>query len=116
MEETKKIPNEDLEAVSGGTASETAEDSRFLNVLLQGRPHQCDRYGSYRTWCGTHDQEIMNAWASVGIKAELNSGNIVSGGSDNEYFLNGKQITQEQARQHAMDVVGKHLTREQWDW
>jgi len=29
---------------------------------------------------------------------------------------NGKRVTQEQARQHAMKVIGKHLTRAQWDW
>jgi len=116
MEETKKIPNEDLEAVSGGSCYETADDSRFLNVLLAGRPGHCDRYGATRIWAEDHDKEIKDAWASVGIKAVLNNGNIFSTGTNNSYYLNGQWITQEQARQHAMDVTGVHLTRAQWDW
>ena len=115
MMATKKLSDNSLNFVSGGTMYETADDSRFLNVLLSGRPGHCDRYGSYRTWGGTHDKEIKNAWASVGIYAVLDSG-LLGKGDDNTYWLNGKWITQEEARQHAMDVVGIHLTRDQWDW
>jgi len=116
MTATKKLSDNSLNFVSGGTKAETADDSRFLNVLLYHRPHQCDRYGEYRVSCGDHDEEISEAWASVGIIAVLDSGNLAKQGGSNIYWLNGKQITQEQARQHAMDVVGVHLTRAQWDW
>jgi len=117
MTSTKKISDNSLNFVSGGTMYETADDSRFLNVLLQGRPHQCDRYGAYRCWGGDHDKEIEAAWNSVGIYVKFNSGLFLySKGKSNTYWLNGNLMSQEQARQHAMDVVGKHLTRAQWDW
>ena len=116
MMATKKLSDNSLNFVSGGTMYETADDSRFLNVLLAGRPGQCDRYGAYRTWYGTHNKEIGAAWNSVGISAILHCGDLFSEGSSNTYWLNGKRLTQEEARQHAMDVVGKHLTRAQWDW
>jgi len=116
MMATKKLSDNSLNFVSGGTCYETADDSRFLNVLLAGRPGQCDRYGSYRCWGGDHDKEIEAAWASVGIYVELHSGFLFSTGDDNTYWLNGKWMSQEDARQYAMDVVGKHLTRAQWDW
>ena len=116
MMATKKLSDNSLDFVSGGTMYETADDSRFLNVLLAGRPHQCDRYGAYRCWMGTYDDEIEAAWNSVGIYAVLNSGHLFSEGDDNTYWLNGKWMSQEDARQYAMKVVGKHLTRSQWDW
>jgi len=116
MTATKKISDNSLNLVSGGTKAETADDSRFLNSLLYGRPDQCDRYGEYRVSCGTHDVSIERAWQSVGITAVLNSGNLVKQGDSNTYWLNGRQLTQEQARQHAMKVTGVYLTRAQWDW
>ncbi len=116
MTSTKKISDNSLNLVSGGTKAQTADDSRFLNTLLYHRLGQCDRYGEYRVSCGDHDGEIERAWQSVGITAVLNSGNLVKQGESNTYWLNGRQITQEQARQHAMDVTGVYLTRAQWDW
>ena len=80
-----------------------SNDSRFLNVLLRGREGQCDRYGSWTA--GSHTGEIENAWASVGITI-----------SHSCYFLDGKKITREMARQHAQDIVGKTLQKSDWDW
>jgi len=116
MTATKKLSDNSLNFVSGGTKAETSDDSKFLNSLLYHRLYQCDRYGEYRVSCGDHDQEITKAWESVGIVPVLNSGNLVSQGDSNTYWLNGRQLTQEQARQHAMDVTGVYLTRAQWDW
>jgi len=112
MMATKKLSDNSLDFVSGGNCFETADDSRFLNVLLYGRPGQCDRYGDWRIEWEFHDEEIRNAWASVGVAAFLHDDFEVQ----NSYMVNGKWVTQEEAMQHAMDVTGIHLTRAQWDW
>ncbi len=111
MMATKKLSDNSLDFVSGGDYCETANDSRFLNVLLYGRPYQCDRYGEWRIEYQSHDDEIRTAWASVGVAAFLDDEDL-----NNSYMVNGKWVTQEEARQHAMDFVGVHLTRAQWDW
>ena len=58
------------------------------------------------------EDEVENAWAKLGVTVELND-NL---GIPNKYFLKGNQITQEQARQHAMNVVGKQMTEKDWNW
>ena len=112
MMATKKLSDNSLDLVSGGDCYETADDSRFLNVLLQGRPGHCDRYGEWRIFWQYHDEEIRNAWAVAGVAAWLHDNTEVP----NSYMVNGKWVTQEEARQHAMEVIGKHLTVDQWDW
>ena len=101
------MSEEELDQVAGGTASEIADDSRFLNSLNGST----DRYGAFRTFWGTGYKEIKNAWASLGIETDLNSGTL-----DNKYYLNGQEITQEQARQHAMKVTGHYMTESDWKW
>jgi len=113
MMATKKLSDNSLDFVSGGDNDETADDSRFLNVLLAGRPGQCDRYGATRIFFESHEKEIKNAWAAVGVLAELNDGWTVVG---NFYLAGGKWVSQEEARQYAMNYIGKHITRAQWDW
>ena len=44
----KALDTEEMENVAGGSYDQTADDSRFLNVLLRGHPAQCDRYGEKR--------------------------------------------------------------------
>ncbi len=116
MTSTKKISDNALSYVSGGTAAETADDSRFLNVLLQGRPGQCDRYGEWRVHWQNHDDEITRAWATVGVTVCIHSGNCLGDGKHNVYMAGGKFINQEEAREYAMNFIGKHITRAQWDW
>ena len=113
MMATKKISDEALNFVSGGDNNQTADDSRFLNVLLAGRPGQCDRYGATRIFFESHEKEIQNAWASIGVLAHLQDGWTVL---DNRYLVNGQWVDQEAARQYAMKVTGVYLTRAQWDW
>ena len=98
---------EELDNVAGGTCGEIADDSRFLNSLNGST----DRYGAFRTFWGTGFNEIKNAWASLGIETDLNCG-----ANDNKYYLNGQEITQEQARQHAMKVTGHYMTESDWKW
>ena len=109
----EKLTDDELDKVAGGTLREDADDSRFLNVLLQGtnKYHQCDRYGEFRMFWSSktaHD-DITKAWNSLGIEVEHNLG-------ANTYKLNGKSISREEAWAHAEKLVGKHLTKEQWNW
>ena len=109
----KILTAEEMEMVSGGSSQETSDDSRFLNVLLHGRAGRCDRYGTWRAGC--NKPEIVTAWASVGIKAVLNDHSMYQTIS-NEYYLNGKQISRDEAWAHAEQVVGRHLAKSEWNW
>ena len=102
------MSDEELDGVAGGDCYQTADDSRFLNSLNGS----CDRYGSTKIWFGGKKNEIEKAWASVGIKADVHTDLSDS----NKYFLNGQEISQEQARQHAMNVTGHHMTESEWKW
>jgi len=108
----EQLSDEQLERVAGGTTSEMADDSRFLNSLNGS----CDRYGEWRIRNQSHGEEITKAWATVGVKAELHSGYIFGEGEPNKYFINGRQVTQEEARQHAMKVTGHYMTEKDWKW
>ena len=110
MMATKKLSDNSLDFVSGGTSYETADDSRFLNVLLAGKPGQCDRYGDDRIYCEKHGHQVQRAWAAAGVTA------FISKDSLNYYLGGGKWLTQEQAREFAMNFVGKHLKKSDWDW
>ena len=113
--ELEKLSDEELDNVVGGNCYETSDDSRFLNVLLHEtkKYHQCDRYGATKVFfCPSTIDDVTKSWQSLGITAELCGG----GGSKNKYFLNGKEILQKEAWAHAEKLVGKHLTRAQWDW
>jgi hypothetical protein len=113
LKQKNVLSDELLDGVSGGSSQETSDDSKFLNVLLQGRPGKCDRYGTWRAGC--NKPEIVTAWASVGIKAVLNDHSMYQTIS-NEYYLNGKQISRDEAWAHAEQVVGRHLAKSEWDW
>ena len=107
------LTDEELDQVAGGTCAETANDSRFLNVLLQGttKYHQCDRYGAGKIFFSKGAREdVKDAWKSLGIRL------YYSVESGNEYHLNGKKISQSEAWAHAESLVGKHLTEAQWNW
>ena len=123
MADTKKMKElftenelspEQLEEIAGGTSNDMADDSRFLNVLLRGRPGQCNRYGEYK--CGSSytrgdiKKEVEAAWASVGIKADVNWD------APCFYWLDGEFITQIEAWEHAEKVVGKRLKKTDWYW
>lgn len=106
------MTNEELDEVAGGACYETANDSRFLNVLLKGtKYHQCDRYGEMTIFFmnGPLD-DVKKAWKSLGITLD---GAPLAG---NTYILDGKKISQSEAWAHAEKTVGKHLTKEQWNW
>ncbi|MBE8952133.1 MAG: hypothetical protein SR1Q7_03180 [Quinella sp. 1Q7] len=105
--ELEAMSDEELSMVAGGTKYEMANDSRFLNSLNGS----CDRYGEWRVLFEENLEEIKEAWKTVGIVAHL-----WDGANKNEYYLDGKQITQEEARQHAMKVTGHYMTEKDWKW
>ena len=112
-EEIKKdevLNDEQLEEVAGGTWGQTADDSRFLNSLNGS----CDRYGATRISFtpGTKiEEEVQKAWATVGVDFHWHGGAV----SDNEYYINGKKVTQGEARTHAMNVTGRIVDVSEWD-
>ena len=103
--ELETMSDDELSMVAGGTKSETANDSRFLNSLNGS----CGRYGALPG--NAHNEEIENAWKTVGITAHC-----YADSSKNTYNLNGNLITQQQAREHAMNVTGHHMTEADWNW
>ena len=106
--EDAAMSDEELDQVAGGNCYQMADDSRFLNSLNGS----CDRYGATRIFfSNVYCKEIEKAWSTVGITVTLSNEFVI-----NEYSLNGRKITQEQARQHAMKVVGKQMTESDWKW
>ena len=115
----KQLTAEELEEVVGGSNHDWADDSRFLNVLLRGRPGQCDRYGESDYVIPYHIDEVRAAWATVGVQARMpkkidGTGNSIV--SEPEYFIDGKRVRRVEAWEHAMKVVGKRLKRSDWYW
>ncbi len=92
-----------------------SEDSKMLNILLQGRECHCGRYEGNVAY--SHIDEIKNAWLSVGVKLEYKEtnhrGEILP---SYKYFIDGEHIQRDEAWKHAMEFVGKHLEQKDWDW
>ena len=109
------LTDEQLEQVAGGSPGETADDSRFLNVLLNGttKYHHCDRYGEFKVFTSPAScTDVEKSWNSLGIKIKIYRGSP----NKNEYTLNGKQISRDEAWAYAENKVGRHLTKAEWNW
>ena len=111
----KALDVEEMENVAGGSADQTADDSRFLNVLLRGHPAQCDRYGEKKITLdyANNDRrfaEIEAAWKVCGVEAKVKKSYA------NHYYIDGFEVTQSQAMNHAMNVMGKKLKKSDWYW
>ncbi len=105
INDIKQITDEEMEPVSGGKAYETANDSRFLNTL----GNFCDRYGSGKAyWFGSVGEEVTAAWSKVGVKFVKDDYKM------NKYYIDGRQVTQSQAMEHAMRVTGRRISPEDW--
>ena len=102
--------DEELNKVAGGTGRELADDSCFLNSLNGST----DRYGTFKaTFKGPKvSAEVRKAWKNVGVDARPDYGLFF----DNRYYIDGKKVSQNQARQHAMDVTGHQMKKSDWDW
>ena len=112
----KQVSTEQLEAVAGGTTHETADDSRFLNVLLRGHPAQPNRYGETRAGSAYESDkvagEVKEAWKACGIKF------VRRDGKNGYWDMNsGKKLEgQESAMMLAMRRMGKQLAWSDWYW
>ena len=113
----KALDVEQMDDVAGGTYQDIADDSRFLNVLLQGHPAQPDRHGetklelAYDSDNAPRYAEIKNAWKAVGVDVKIKDDDV-----GNKYSINGQKVTREMAMNHAMKVMGKQLQRSDWYW
>ena len=98
----EQLSDEELENIAGGTDFESAEDSKFLNNLLNGTEYyQCNSYSEYDLKNVVPRFQVMMAWKSIGIDVKLGEN------YKNTYILNGKEISRDQALEHAKKTVGK---------
>ena len=109
-DELERMSDAELDRVAGGGIMETTRDSQLLNRLNGST----ERYNIWQISVGNHDGEIVRAWAALGVQAIIHSGTFLSDGSDNRYFIDGKEVTQDQARLHAMNVTGHYMTWDDW--
>ena len=108
--ELEKLSDEELDNVAGSGNIESSNDTRFLNVLNGS----IDRYEPPKVWWSVDERDIAKAWATVGIDAKIDTDLWYS----NKYYIKGtkQELTQEQARQYAMNYVGKQLKESDWYW
>ncbi len=117
MKEDNALSIEEMEEIAGGTTNQCADDSRFLNVLLRGTKWQPERFGEYRfEYCGKGNrwpmiEDLKRAWSKCGIEAYLGSGQ-----HSNQYYSHGELVTQEEAREIAMQNRGIQLKESDWKW
>ncbi len=105
LDDSKKLSLESMEHVTGGRAIDTSDDSKFLNKLA----NLCDRYGSGMAyWSRAVGEEVTAAWAKVGVRFEKDDY------KQNRYFIDGKQVSQAEAMEHAQNVVGVRIRPEDW--
>ena len=116
MAENKKLSDDSLNLVSGGSVYETAQDSRILNTLLKGVPGQCKQYEVGDLRMKDNIAEIKAAWAKVGVDATLECGYFARSGAENVYKINGNTVTRDAAIKHAMLVVGKSIPVDDDSW
>lgn len=109
----EKLTDEQLENISGGSCHEMADDTRFLNSLNGST----NRYGATKCFFYGDEikEELKKGWATVGITCELSSA-AGTNPTKNKYYLNGKQISQGEARKHAMQVTGHWMDVGEWQW
>ncbi len=96
---------DELDGAAGGAAGEMASDSQFLNRLLQGRAGCPNIHSGMNCLLdgGAFRKELTAAWASVGITANL-SGSL---SGKNIYMLDGREITRQEAIDHANQMAGQ---------
>jgi hypothetical protein len=113
----KALDVEEMDNVAGGSIHEIADDSRFLNVLLRGHPAQPDRHGERKLELdyannGSRYAELRTAWEACGVHLHK-----IDETGGNRYVLHsGREVTREQAMNHAMNVIGKQLKKSDWYW
>jgi len=104
------LSDEELENVAGGDYKETAGDSVFLSFY-----GLCKKYGVWEIEFdkGTSKEEdVKRGWAKLGVTLEyhgrLESGSAFFGDSTNKYFINGKEVSRDDAYVHALMFIAEH--------
>ncbi len=112
FDESNKVSTEDMEQIAGGTSKETAADSRFLHELLRDNPdYQPHIYNARQVanvW--RYVKDIVGAWKSVGVICEASCGVASHLEKSNSYYIDNKEVSRQEAINHAMEVVGKTIT------
>ena len=97
MIDEKKLANaamndDELDQVAGGTVGETSDDSKFLydHGLVD------DWHGDFNTFFNwiPDSKEVDAGWSKAGITCVTKHSDV------NQYFLNGKEITHDEAIAH----------------
>ena len=92
--ELEKLKDEELEKVVGGSYSETAGDSKFLNI-----------FGLYNEYDVLHllvcsytaaEDAVKAAWEKVGVTLEYHGG-----AKSNKYYIGGNEVERAEAYRHA---------------
>ena len=88
-------------------------------MLLRGHPAQPDRYGEYKFAVDVANNdsrydELKKAWNACGIGMRQ----IGAGRFANRYYINktGREVSQAEAMQYAMNKMGRHLQWSEWNW
>ena len=91
-DELKKLSDEELDKVAGGTIGDTAEDSKLLyNYGLVDDWHGSIATGFY--W-GSYSAAVDEGWAKAGITC------VTKPFKSNQYFMNGREISRDDAVAH----------------
>ena len=119
------LTEEEMESVAGGGEAAYGTwgaDSRFLNVLLGG--DVIDRWGDYKADYIENKYKIIDAWARVGVTKTISGQgghqffvhNQCAPRAVSGYYINGQQVSAQEAYAHAMKVTGKYLPPASWNW
>ena len=108
-EQLEQLSDDELEQVAGGTWNDTADDAKFFHALNGSTPFLRGievAFSSTEPLLKTLTQE----WEKVGVRFEPHNGAIY----ENKYFIGNKEVTQGEARRHAMEVTGIILDGPDW--
>ena len=95
------LKESELDSISGGTFGDTIDDSKFLYEYGLSD----DWHGNIHTWFNwKSDSSAVDAgWAKAGITCVTKPGD----NNDNKYFMNGKEITRNDAVAHVQANFNK---------
>lgn len=92
---------EEMEDVSGGSYHQLSCDGFFLRWLLVGRPGQPQNAPEFWELNEKDAENIVQAWKTVGVECKGEPY------LDNKYYIKGREVSMEDAYNHAMNLVGK---------
>ena len=107
--ELEQLNDEELENVAGGTWNDTADDAKFFHALNGSTPFLRGIEVAF-----SRTEPLLNTlkreWSKVGVVFLPYDGAIYG----NRYFIGSEEVTQGEARRHAMEVTGIILDGPDW--